>query len=500
MRTEVIVAGAGPTGLMLAHELTLAGVPTVVLERQTARGAQSRAGQLQPRTAEVLDLRGLLAPLLADAPSGDAAGGAADGAPQGASRGASSGHFAALPVELDCRPWQTRYPGPVTLPQARLEAFLEERLVRRGVPVLRGHEVTEVEQDADGVTVGGIRAGYLVACDGGHSTIRKLLGVPFPGRASTMSSVVADITLASRSDAVPAERGHFSGHTGSGGGFFSVLAPLDGAVYRLIFGKLSGEGPGRDVPVAAEEVDEALRAVYGPGTRLGELRAASRFGDAVRQVERYREGRVFFAGDAAHIHMPIGGQGVNLGTQDAVNLGWKLAATVRGWAPEGLLDTYHAERHPIGARVLRHTRAQAVLLNAGRDEEVAALRDIVTDLVRLPEGNRFISGLMSGLDIQYPGLGPRMIDVDLTTEDGPTRVSALTHSGRGLLLSFDGKDRRIDGWADRVDHVAATTDEDIDAVLIRPDGYIAWSATDTTPLETALARWFGPASRPGGAA
>jgi len=475
MQTEVIVVGAGPTGLMLANELTLAGVPAVVLEKQRSRSSQSRAGSLQPRTAEVLDLRGLLEPLLDRA----------------SRRGELGGHFAGLPVELDCRPWRTRYPCPVAIPQARLEAFLEQRLVSQGVPVLRGHEVSSLDQDADGVRVGDIRGSYLVACDGGHSTVRKSLGVPFPGSAGRMSAVVADITLASRSAAVLGTWEHFSQHITSANGFFSILVPIEGDLYRLMFGKLSGQGPDREAPVAAEEVREALAAVYGAETVLGELREASRFSDATRQVERYREGRVFFAGDAAHIHLPVGGQGVNLGIQDAVNLGWKLAATVRGWAPDGLLDSYHAERRPVGERVLHNTRAQSVIMNPSRDANLAAMRDMFTDLIRLPDANRFISGMVSGLDVQYPGVGPRMIDLDLTTQDGPTRVSRLMHAGRGLLLSFDDNPRSIGGWADRVDHVTAKTDEDIGAVLIRPDGYIAWSVTDGQPLDTALARWFG---------
>jgi 2-polyprenyl-6-methoxyphenol hydroxylase-like FAD-dependent oxidoreductase len=477
MRTEVIVVGAGPTGLMLAHELTLAGIPVVVLEKERARSPQSRAGALQPRTAEVLDLRGLLDPLLDRA----------------LARGEVGGHFAGLPVELDCRPWRTRHPYPVAIPQARLEGFLEERLVGQGVPVFRGHEVSAVEQDGDGVTAGEVRGRYLVACDGGHSTVRKLLGVAFPGSAGRMSAVVADITLASRSAAVLGTREHFSRHIKAAGGFFGVLAPIEGDLFRLMFGKLSGEGPSRETPVAAEEVREALHAVYGPQTELGELRGASRFSDATRLVERYREGRVFFAGDAAHIHLPIGGQGVNLGIQDAVNLGWKLAAAVRGWAPDGLLDSYHTERRPVAARVLHNTRAQAVLNNPGQDENIAAVRDLFTDLLRLPEANRVISGMVSGLDVQYPGLGARMIDLDLTTSDGPTRVSRLMRAGRGLLLSLDGKPRSTGGWADRVDHVTAESEEDLGAVLIRPDGYIAWSAADEPSPENALARWFGRA-------
>ncbi|MFI6046886.1 FAD-dependent monooxygenase [Nocardia sp. NPDC051321] len=475
MKTEVIVVGAGPTGLMLANELTLAGVPVVVLEKQRTRSKQSRAGALQPRTAEVLDLRGLLDPLL-------------DGVPPGAEFG---GHFAGLPVELDCRPWHTRHPYPVRIPQAKLEAFLEQRLVDQGVPVLRGSEVSAIEQDSDGVTVGDIRGSYLVACDGGHSTVRKLLGVPFPGTAGTMSSAVADLTLASRSDTVPSTSEHFSRYFKSADGYMTILHPMEGGLYRMIFGKVTGERPDRETPVTAAEVDEALQAVYGPETRLGELREASRFSDATRQVERYREGRVFFAGDAAHIHLPIGGQGVNLGIQDAVNLGWKLAATVNGWAPEGLLDSYHTERHPVAARVLRTTRAQGMIVNPDQNEGVAAVRDMFTELLQLPETNYYVSGLMSGLDTQYAGLGPRVIDLDLTTLDGPTRVSQLLQSGRGLLLSLDDTPRSIDRWSDRVDHVTAKADDDTTTVLIRPDGYIAWSATDDEPLDAALTRWFG---------
>ncbi|MFD8088331.1 FAD-dependent monooxygenase [Kitasatospora sp. NPDC059722] len=491
MQTEVIVVGAGPTGLMLAHELTLAGIPVVVTEKLLARSTQSRAGSLQPRTAEVLDLRGLLEPLLAELPAGESSG----------------GHFAGLPVELDCTPWRTRYPHPVGVPQAALEAHLEGLLAERGVPVLRGREVTAVAQDADGVTAewraedggsgeirGEIRGRYLVACDGGHSTVRRLLGVAFPGRERRMSAVAADLTLVSRSDKVRTEPGHFSEYARSANGFHTILHPIGPDLYRMLFGKLSGDGPDHASPVSADEVREALHAVYGPETVLGELRAASRFGDAVRQVERYREGRVLFAGDAAHIHMPIGGQGVNLGVQDAVNLGWKLAGTIDGWAPAGLLDSYHEERYPVAARVLRHTRAQGVIMNPGRDEEIATVREIVTDLLRLPDAHRYVSGMMSGLDLHYPGVGPRLIDLELTTEDGPVRASSLMRSGRGLLLSLDGRRRSVGDRADRVEHVLAKTEEDVDgagALLIRPDGYLAWTDTDGTPLDTALARWFG---------
>ncbi|WP_158821486.1 FAD-dependent monooxygenase [Granulicella sp. S156] len=475
METDVIVVGAGPAGLMLANELMLAGISTVVLEKRRTPSTQYRADGLQPRTAEVLDLRGLLDPIMDRAlPRGDI-----------------GGHFAGLPVELDCKPWGTRHPYPVAIPQHRLEAYLEQRLVDGGVPVLRGHEVSTVEQDSQGVTAGDIRGRYLVACDGGHSTIRKLLGVSFPGTSGTMAAVAADITLASRSAEVSTKSEHFSQYIKSANGFFSVLRPVEGELYRILFGKLSGESPARDVPVSADEVREALLAVYGPETELGELREASRFSDATRQVEHYRAGRVFFAGDAAHIHLPIGGQGVNLGIQDAVNLGWKLAATIRGWAPDDLLDSYHTERHPVAARVLKNTRAQGVITNPDQDVNVAAVREIFIELLRLPEANRFISGMISGLDLEYPGVGPRLIDFDVTIQDGPTRVSRLMHSGRGLLLSLDETPRSTGGWADRVDHVVAKTKEDLAAVLVRPDGYIVWSANEGPSLEAALTRWFG---------
>jgi FAD binding domain/Aromatic-ring hydroxylase, C-terminal len=202
---------------------------------------------------------------------------------------------------------------------------------------------------------------------------------------------------------------------------------------------------------------------------------------------------VFFAGDAAHSHSPMGGQGVNLGIQDAVNLGWKLAATLRDRALEHLLDTYHTERHPVAARMLESIRAQGLLVNARGDQEIDAVRDLVIDLLRLPDANHHISGLMSGLDIQYPGMGPRMPDLDLETTAGPTRVHELLHSGRGVLLTLAGRAPAPNGWSDRVDSVEATTPEQFDAaaVLIRPDGYIAWRDTDGVPVETALDRWFG---------
>ncbi|WP_410613822.1 FAD-dependent monooxygenase [Amycolatopsis sp. lyj-109] len=280
------------------------------------------------------------------------------------------------------------------------------------------------------------------------------VGVPFPGRTETYVATLAHIRLAAASGLVPARAGHFSQVTRQVDGYWSMLTPLGDGAHRFVFGSTTRQ-PGRDAPVPDTEVTEALTALYGAETRLGEVYGASRFNDATRQLERYRHGRVLFAGDAAHIHPPLGGQGLNLGVQDAMNLGWKLAATVRGTAPSGLLDTYQAERHPAAARVLRHTAAQRVFTAPERGENVEALREIVVDLMRLPDANRYFSGLLSGLGLDYPG-AHRVPDLDLTTAAGPTRLSTLLHDGRGLLLDL-GDHATPPGCTGQVDVVRAAT-------------------------------------------
>ncbi|MFI0779801.1 FAD-dependent monooxygenase [Streptomyces sp. NPDC021212] len=473
--TEVVIVGAGPTGLTLAHELALAGVQTLVLEKLTERVQQVKGGAIQPRTAEMLELRGLLEPMLRRA---------LPGPPVGA-------NFALLPVPLDCRSWDTRHLSPIMLPQWEIEEVLEKRATALGARIRRDAAVTSVEADDDGVTVTTddglrVRARYAVACDGGRSAVRKKLGMPFPGRDGTYLAVLADIRLSAVSPLVPRERGQISTLTRQANGYWAMLIPLGDDRYRLTYGH---EGPAdrtRDTPVGEDEIAAALRAVYGGETVLGGVDNASRFSDATRQVEQYREGRVLFAGDAAHIHPPLGAQGLNLGVQDAFNLGWKLAATVQGRAPAGLLDSYHAERHPVAARVLHHTSAQRVLADPRASEDVAALRDIFIDLMRLPDTNRYLAGLISGLALHYdvpgahPLAGQRVPDADLRTDAGPTRLSALFGAGHAVLLDVGGlvpDDVTLPGRVDLV-RGKSTTDLGAGALLLRPDGYVCWAADD----------------------
>ncbi|MBP0456894.1 FAD-dependent monooxygenase [Streptomyces bomunensis] len=490
--TEVVIAGAGPTGLMLAYELSLAGVETLVLEKLPERIEQVKGGAIQPRTAELLELRGLLEPLLVRAAPRDPVG----------------GHFAGLPVPLDCAPWRTRHPFPLLVPQWGIEEVLEGRAVAAGARVVRGTAVSAVESGDDGVlvTADGLRARarYLVACDGGHSTVRGLLGVPFPGRPGTRQAALADIRLSAVTPSVPRRMGHISTLTRQAGGYWTMLVPLGGDRYRFTFGHADQPEADRDVPVSHEEAGAALKAVYGQGTTLAAVDSSSRFSDATRQLEHYRAGRVLFAGDAAHIHLPLGGQGLNLGIQDAFNLGWKLAATIQDLAPSGLLDSYHTERHPAGARVLHHTSAQRVLADPVPGEDVAALRDIVTDLLRLPDTNRHLAGLMSGLSLRYdlpgdhPLTGERAPDADLATEAGPTRLSALFRPGHAVLLDLTGTVPPDLSLPPRIDLARATCADDLGAaaLLIRPDGYVCWAAdTDADAdavwgdsLRTAIAR------------
>jgi 2-polyprenyl-6-methoxyphenol hydroxylase-like FAD-dependent oxidoreductase len=491
---EVVIAGGGPVGLLLAAELRLGGVDVVVLEELAQPTGQSRAGGLHPRSIELLDQRGLLDRFPAALPK----------VPQS--------HFAAL-GPLAYGEMASRHPYFLGVPQALTERVLEDHFLAAGGQLRRGHRVVGLEQDADGVSAqvsgpGGsyqVRARYLVGCDGGGSTVRKLAGIDFPGTESTMGALMGEMEVAS-----PPATGVGAGLPGSvrgaGDYLYGVrkLPWLPEGVYRVTVADFSRPFPDRKAPVDIEEMRAALRAAAGDDYGIHSPRWLSRFGDASRQAASYRSGRVLLAGDAAHIHWPGGGQGLNLGLHDAVNLGWKLAGVVRGWAGDSLLDSYHAECHPLGERVLANTRAQQVLMDPR--PRYAELRALFADVMRTREVNSQLAEMISGLDVVYdfagaahPLLGRRMPDVDVKTSDGRSRVAELLRAGRGVLLDFGaGLGSVAEPWASRVDVVAGVVDGEplaVDAVLLRPDGHVAWvlpaGETEADGLVAALRTWFG---------
>ena len=484
MDTDVIVVGSGPTGLLLAGELTLAGVDVIVLEKLPARTGQAKALNLQPRSAEVLDLRGLL-----------------DAAHEKAMADVPDGHFAG--ISLDYRALDTRHRYQVGIPQRRVEETLEARLAERGVLVRYDTALTALVQDEGGVTAtaGGaeIRAKFLVGCDGGRSAVRRLAGIEFPGTDADRWGVVADVVIGANSANLPSRwrsmKELFSEDSLKKNG---GLIPLDEpGLYR--FAHFEFELPADPhAPVPADRVVAWIKEGYGADIEVREVRWASGFGNATRQAARYRAGRVLLAGDAAHIHLPAGGQGMNLGLQDAMNLGWKLAAEINGWAPDGLLDSYHAERHAVGAGVLANTQAQAVLMEPG--PAPAALRKLMIEIIAVPAVNRRLADMISGLDIRYPMAGPdhpllgfRLPDADLVVAGEKRRASEFFHPGRGVLLTADPA--LLDQTGPRVDAVLAEDLPGLDAaaVLVRPDGYVCWVAGGPgNPVGEAVATWFGP--------
>lgn len=486
MDAEVIVVGAGPVGLMAAMELALAGIDVAVVEALHERGGQSKAMSLQPRTAEVLDLRGLLAR------AGE------HGIAQ-----VNGGHFGTIPLSYEGL--GTRYPFQVGLLQRHVEAVLETRVRELGGKLWRSWALTDLEQDADGVTVRGpatLRASFLVAADGGRSTVRRLLRDPFPGTDATRYTTIADVILGAGT-AEPPTRWTSMGQTRRvkpDGSFASVVWIGEEGLFRFVY----FDGQTQPADVTDDEVAAAFERFYGDEYALGDIRYASRFSNATRQAEQYRYGRVLLAGDAAHIHPPAGGQGLNLGVQDAFNLGWKLAAVVRGRASDTLLDSYHTERHAVGARVLNNTLAQGVL--GIRDPQHLALRQIFTELMGLPQANQQIAGMISGLDIDYGGPGYEGTRLpDFETDDG--WVSALFHTGNGVLLTTGQSDAATAAplanrmVRDRIVHdrivhaiVPALPWPQLDAVLVRPDGYLCWTSASPQPLASALDAWFRSAS------
>lgn len=476
MDTDVLVVGAGPTGLTLANELRLAGVSAVLVDKLSQRSTLSKAGGVQSRTQEAFDQRGLLEPLLA---TGNYPIGAA--------------HFAGitLPLTRDRHrhPWRS-------IPQVVIEGFLVQHLAAQDVHVRRDHELTGVAQDEDGVTAtfasgGVVRSRYLVAADGGRSTVRSLLGAEFPGTPGTITTVAADVRLGGDDQAMT--------HARSVDGHWVSVFPLGTDPQGRPMRRLSLGGPGRslprEVPVTEDEIREGLRAVFGSRVRLLELRYARRITNAARQAARYRHGRVFLAGDAAHVHLPIGAQGMNTGIQDALNLGWKLGAAVHGWAPEHLLDTYHAERHPVAAAVLRNVQAQSLLMDqqGTRDPDLTAARELFAALTRLRAVQYHLDDMLSGMGIRYPIPGAEeqpLVGLPAPDHDlGPVQSHELLRRGHGVLIDPADRFAKVAApWQDRVDRTGQGADAE--PMLIRPDGYVCW-AGNPDDLEPALGHWFG---------
>jgi 3-(3-hydroxy-phenyl)propionate hydroxylase len=484
----VVIAGGGPTGLMLAGELALAGVDVAIVERRASQElAGSRAGGLHARTIEVLDQRGI------------------------ADRFLSQGkihrvvHFH---VPLDISDFPTRHNYVLGLFQNHIERILAGWVDELKVPIYRGREVTGFAQDDAGVGVEisdgtSLRAQYLVGCDGGRSVIRKAAGIEFAGWDPTMSWLIAEVHTKEE----PAW-----GLREDAGGTHAIAKLDDGRAMRVVLTEpqLKTEGE----PTLGE-VSEALIAVYGTDFGIHSPIWVSRFTDMTRQATAYRDRRVLLAGDAAHVHPPVGGQGLNIGVQDAVNLGWKLAQVVKRISPESLLDNYHAERHPVGARVLRNTMTQVALRRP--DDRTKALRETMSEFLRRDEPRRQWAGELSGLDVHYdlgdghPLLGRRMPDLELVTANGPLRVFTLLHDARPVLINFDRTRESEPGgfditpWADRVQRIDAEYGGTWElpvigavgapaAVLVRPDGYVAWVGDMSQPgLANALTTWFGAA-------
>jgi len=480
----VVIAGGGPTGLMLAAELALVNVDVVVVEERATQHLEgSRARGLHARTVEVLDQRGV--------------------SDRFVSQGQPFPEASFAQVRMDMSDVPTRHAYVLGLPQERFEEILAGWVDELGVPISRGRRITGFAQDDAGVDIElsegePLRARYLVGCDGGRSLIRKDAGIDFAGWDPTISSMIAEVAMHDEPELGIRHDEYGTQAIGPDGDRFGVV--------------VSEPYVGSSAEPTLADLSRAMIRVWGTDYGLHDATWISRFTDMTRQAASYREGRVLLAGDAAHIHYPVGGQGLNVGVQDAVNLGWKLAQVVHGTSPERLLDTYQAERHPVAAAVLQNTMAQTLLTRS--DARIDAVRDLVAEFLALDEPRTRIVGMISGLDIRYdvgdghPLLGRRMPDLDLITSDGPLHLFSLLHDARAVLLNL-GEPVAFDitPWVARVDRVdasyAGTWTLPVvgevtapPAVLIRPDGHVAWVGDLGEPsLPEALTMWFGrPAS------
>lgn len=485
----VAIVGAGPTGLMLAGELALADVDVAIVERRLSPEIiGSRAGGLHARSIEILDQRGIADRFVS----------------QGRKHNAVHFH-----VPLDISDVPSRHNYVLGLWQKHIERILAEWVDELRVPIYRGREVIGFSQDERGVDLQmsngqSLHAEYLVGCDGGRSVIRKTAGIDFPGWAPTMSWLIAETPMSQEPE---------WGFRHDAAGLHGIARMEDGRA-RIVLTE-SKLGPASEPTLS--DLSEALIAIYGTDYGIHSPTWISRFTDMTRQAAAYRERRVLLAGDAAHVHPPVGGQGLNIGVQDAVNLGWKLAQVIKRTSPATLLDTYHAERHPVGARALRSTMALIALRRT--DDRTKALIDYVSEVFRMDEPRRRLAAEMAGLDIHYdfdhadtdknhPLLGRRMPDLDLATAHGPLRLFTVLHKGRPVLLTL-GEPGEFDlaPWSDRVQMLHARYDGPWElpvlgavpapaAVLIRPDGHVAWVGNLNQPgLADALIRWFGPPGR-----
>ena len=490
----VLIAGGGPTGMTLAGELALAGIDVAIIERRASQDLTgSRAGGLHARTIEVFDQRGIAERFI--------------------SQGQPVQVVGFQMIRLDLSDFPTRHPHTLGLWQAHIERILAEWLGELRVPIYRGREVTGFWQDDTGVDIGlsdarSMRAQYLIGCDGGRSRVRKTAGIDFPGWDPTTSALIAEVEMTEQPPL--GVRNDKIGVHGIGKLNYEIrngeIVYLDGGPMRVM---VTEKHVGSTTEPTLRDLSEALIAVYGTDYGVHSPSSLSRFTDMTRQAASYRDRRVLLAGDAAHVHSPDGGQGLNTGVQDAVNLGWKLAQVIKGISPESLLDNYHAERHPIGARVLQITMAAVALRRT--DERSKALRGMMAELLGMDEPRKRIAGEMSGLGIRYdfgeghPLLGRRMPDLDLSTANGALRVFSLLHKARPALINF-GEPGAFDitRWADRVQSIDARYEGKWElpalgtvaapgAVLIRPDGYVAWTGDRAqSGLTDALTTWFGP--------